>query len=185
MTPDDQAISNVLQREGGRNDRILLIDPGGPTNRGVTLATFSRFLGRPATQEQLWALTEAETREIYDWYIRDMKIEGITDPDVRELVIDLGVLHGALNARRMLQRALGVKDDGAIGPKTIAAMEGVKPLALCLAILAERAVFFGRLITKDLDDLDKDGIPDNTEFAAGWLRARLGEPLREIARRLS
>lgn len=185
MTPDNAAISEVLGREGGRNDRIRLIDPGGPTNRGVTIATYSDFLGRAATEDELWALTEPQTREIYDWYIGRMGIAAVKDPDVRELVIDLGVLHGASNGRRMLQRALGVADDGAIGPKTIAALEKARSLALCVLLLAERAAFFGRHISGDLTDRDKDGIPDATEFAKGWLRARLADPLREIARRLS
>ena len=40
--------------------------------------------------------------------------------------------------------------------------------------------FLGRLISKDLTDADRDGIPDNAEFAAGWFN-RLGELMRDAA----
>jgi len=40
---------------------------------------------------------------------------------------------------------------------------------LALHCIAERLEFYGRIVSKNLTDSDKDGIPDNTEFAFGWM----------------
>ena len=45
---------------------------------------------------------------------------------LRPLVFDIGVLSGQHRAKKQLQKALGVKADGKIGPKTLAAISGKK-----------------------------------------------------------
>ena len=183
MTPDNAAISEVLGREGGRNDRIRLIDPGGPTNRGVTIATYSDFLGRAATEDELWRHRTPDARDLRLVHRADGH-RGGEGPGRPRAGDRSRRAARASNGRRMLQRALGVADDGAIGPKTIAAL-GRPGRWRCACALAERAAFFGRHISGDLTDRDKDGILDATEFAKGSPRVRLADPLREIARRLS
>ena len=57
-TSDEQIIEDiVLVNEGSFTDNP--VDPGGPTNFGVTLHTYSGFLGRPATTDELKAMTQA------------------------------------------------------------------------------------------------------------------------------
>lgn len=59
----DQAVSLTLSFEGGYSDHPL--DPGGATNRGITLATLARHRGKPVSKSEVMALTEAEARAIY------------------------------------------------------------------------------------------------------------------------
>ena len=87
---------------------------------------------------------------------------------------------GPKNAVRFLQRALRAPADGVFGQQTLAALWNQDRRRLFWLVLAECMEFLGRLISKDLTDADRDGIPDNAEFAAGWFN-RLGELMRDAA----
>lgn len=178
MTEDD-ILDDVLRREAGWVDRAD--DHGGPTNRGITLSTYRWRFGAGATIEDLRGLTEEGARAIYRaLYIHGPGFDQLQDPVLRALVVDSGVHSGQGNATRFLQRALEVKDDGQLGPKSLAAIAGWDRDELFDRVLAERMEFLGRLISHDLRDNDHDGIPDNAENASGW-QNRLGGILRSRA----
>jgi lysozyme family protein len=59
----DRALRLVLLHEGGFVDHPR--DPGGATNLGVTLATYSRWIGRQATKAELRRLTPRDVAPIY------------------------------------------------------------------------------------------------------------------------
>lgn len=181
-TDDDLIISAVIAREGGYVNNAA--DKGGPTKYGITLKTLADYRGVapdllvPADVEHL---SEMEARAIYrKRYIEEPGFSALVDADLRGILVDCGVLHGPRNAIRMLQRALGAKDDGILGAITLTAANAWDGKKLARRLLAERLKFLGRLISKDLTDKDKDGIPDNTEFASGWLN-RLADQWEGLA----
>lgn len=176
---DEQIISAILKREGGFVDNPA--DKGGPTNHGITMPTLAEWRGKNVTEADIRTLTEREARDIYKArYVVGPRFHLLADHSVRAVVVDCGVHHGPANAIRMLQRALGVKADGVLGIVTLTAANTTPGHRLALRVLADRVKFFGRLISKDLTDDDQDGIPDNTEFAAGWLN-RVAEMIEEMA----
>jgi lysozyme family protein len=59
----DACLPVILKHEGGYVDDKH--DPGGATNRGVTIGTLSGWLGRPATKAEVRALTVADVTPIY------------------------------------------------------------------------------------------------------------------------
>lgn len=137
----------------------------GPTNFGITAATLGdwRGLGRPASREEVQALTEREARQIYTKrYLTDTRIGEIRNAKLRDLLLDCAVHHGPRRASIWLQEAVGVTADGAIGPKTLAAVAGYgrRGRPLHATILAKRLIFLGELITKD---------PRQAVFAKGWM----------------
>lgn len=168
MTSYDDPIGLVLEHEGGyinhKNDR------GGPTNFGVTQKTYSRWLGRPASIEDVKNMTEETAREIYEsLYLSGPRIHTLPDPP-QTLVLDMAINHGPRNAVRMLQRVINmagfgpISTDGVIGPKTRRALErAVSEMGNYFqnALVEERVKFFHRIVQRD---------PSQEVFLRGWLR---------------
>ncbi len=121
----DAVIADILTHEGGYV--CDPDDPGSHTNFGVTIATLSAWRGRPVEPEEVRNLTRAEAVEIYrERYWSQPRISRLP----RHLwgpVVDMAVHSGANRAIRLLQRVLGVGDDGVIGPVTCAAASEADP----------------------------------------------------------
>jgi lysozyme family protein len=113
--------------EGGFTDDRY--DPGGPTNRGITLKVFADWKGVPLDQSTGPALL-AELRRIPEAAVRDIYFARYWVPaQCAELApplaffhFDAAVNHGVTGAMRLLQRAIGTDADGEIGPNTRAAI---------------------------------------------------------------
>jgi hypothetical protein len=181
---DDDIIDGLIEREvgaeafaelhAGRRASAIHSDPadrGGITNMGITRAGLSEKLGRPATDADVAALTLGSARDFYRWILGNCGIDSASGlaPEVASLVLDIVVNHGRPNGVRILQRALGATVDGIFGSATRAALYRAEPGRLFRELGAARLEFTGRVISGNLHDDDHDGIPDNTEFASGWL----------------
>lgn len=184
-TYDEKLLDEILDvREGPKfTDRPE--DRGGPTRWGITQDTLSAWRGHAVTKEDVALLTREEARAIYRTrYVLKPGFADVRDDLLRGLLVDCGVLHGPLNAVKLLQRALGVADDGEFGPVTRAALEARPARRLFAEVMAQRLSFLGRLVTKDLTDNDRDGIPDAAENDWGWMN-RQADLLREFAREVA
>ncbi len=94
-------IDDILKAEGGWTDRAE--DRGGATNFGITLPTLSDWLGRPATVEDLKALTEEDARALYaDRYIIKPGFSLIGSERLMSIVVDSAVNHGVERAIMIL-----------------------------------------------------------------------------------
>jgi type VI secretion system secreted protein VgrG len=171
-----------LLHEGGWADRAD--DAGGPTNRGITLPPYSRYLKRQATKEELRAMTVEAARAFYWWYMEDAHVDEIADPALRLAVFDAAVTAGASRAWKLVQAALGfpeAQQDGIPGPMTFGAMgRALSGRRLALLVCAARNRWLGRIISGNHTDADRDGMPDNAEAAAGWLD-RTSDLIEEVA----
>jgi lysozyme family protein len=151
----DRALKTVLKWEGGYVNHPN--DPGGATNMGITLKTLAGWRGAPVTAEDVKALTHDEAEAIYKArYWTECKCEAFEFP-VALMVFDAAVNHGPGRAARLLQDALGVTADGAIGPVTLGAAQAKDPKVLATEIAARRMVFYGSLRTFET-------------FGLGWSR---------------
>lgn len=156
----DTIIDGVLDREAGKVNNPH--DPGGPTNRGITLRTLSEELGREATIEELWAMSEDTARRIYrKKYVERPGFLHIADPLLREFLVDCEVNHRPGVGVKFLQRALGLTVDGVLGPLTAAAAGRANAAEVYREVVAQRVAFYGRIITDDPEQ-------DADVFAAGW-----------------
>jgi lysozyme family protein len=121
----------LLRFEGGYvNDPT---DPGGETNKGVTMKTFQQcsqdLLGLDPTSDNLKALTDAQAGVIYKALYWD-KVQGdaYTLQDLANIVCDFYVNAGG-HATKLLQHVLNgmganIAEDGSIGPGTMQALAG-------------------------------------------------------------
>lgn len=109
----DEAFTALIGNEGGYTPG-LSGDGGGETKYGISKRSYPL--------ENIKGMTLERAREIYQrdyWW----KAGCDTVPDgVKFSLFDMAVNSGCLPAIRCVQRAVGVDDDGIIGPKTLQAM---------------------------------------------------------------
>ncbi|WP_377723132.1 glycoside hydrolase family 108 protein [Comamonas nitrativorans] len=151
----DIAFERLIGHEGGYVNHPE--DPGGETNWGITLRT-AREAGYTGSMRDL---TREQAKEIYRVaYWGRAKAEQY-DGAVAFQVFDAAVNHGIGQAIRFLQRAVGVADDGAIGPVTLAAVRAMSVTDVLARFNAERLDFYTKLSTWPT-------------FGKGWARRVVG-----------
>ena len=110
--------SFILSWEGGFvND---LRDPGGATNKGVTLATFRSVFDKDKTVKDLKKITDSQWMTIFKTKFWDRyKADSIKDEWITYLLVDWLWTSGPGNAIERVQKFLGLKIDGIVGNVTI------------------------------------------------------------------
>lgn len=147
----DQAFDILLKHEGGFSDHAA--DPGGKTRYGITEAV-AREVGYRGDMREL--PLDLAKRIYKDRYWDAVRAEELPAA-VRYAVFDAAVNSGPRQAILWLQRAVGVKDDGIIGPQTLAAVHAADPERLLRRMLAQRLRFMTNL-------------PNWGSFSRGWAR---------------
>ena len=144
-------------------------DAGGATNMGITLNTYTTYCRRKGypcpTVERLKRLTEEQWQDIMRTMYWDV-VHGddIVSQSVALAIYDWAVHSGPGTAIKHVQRLLGVKADGIVGPITLAAINSASPLPLFGQIQQDRKKFLGSLCTSD----DIQSVR-NRKFLNGWL----------------
>lgn len=147
----DTAFNTLLKHEGGFSDHPS--DPGGKTRYGITEAV-AREAGYRGDMREL---PIDLAKRIYKTRYWDAVRADELPEAVRYAVFDAAVNSGPRQAILWLQRAVGVKDDGIIGPQTLAAVRAADPERLLRRILAQRLRFM-------------TGLPNWPTFGRGWAR---------------
>ena len=157
----DDLIESVLIREGGFVNHPD--DRGGPTNMGITQKTLADFLSREVSVHDVQNLSKETAVSIYyqNYWMKPGFHKLDLSPVLTDIIFDTAVHSGPRRAVKMLQAAVWCKEDGVMGPKTIAAAERFSELQLACSYMGARIEFLGRLITKQ---------PSQAAFAHGWMR---------------
>ena len=147
----DQAFHALLGHEGGFSDHPA--DPGGKTRFGITEAVAREAGYRGDMRELPIDLAKRIYKDRYWDAVRADELPAA----VRYAVFDAAVNSGPRQAIRWLQRAVGAKDDGIIGPVTLAAVRAADPERVLRRVLAARLRFM-------------TGLPNWPAFGRGWAR---------------
>jgi lysozyme family protein len=147
----DQAFDVLLKHEGGFVDHKD--DPGGATRFGITEAVAREVGYRGDMRDLPIALAARIYRERYWDAVKAEQLPAA----VRYVVFDAAVNSGVTQAARWLQRAVGVRDDGVIGPQTLAAVAQHQPDVLVRRFLSQRLRFMS-------------GLANWPAFGRGWAR---------------
>jgi lysozyme family protein len=141
----DEALARLLVHEGGYSNHPS--DPGGPTNWGITLRDARAYWKQDATASDVRNLPRAVAKSIFRTkYWAALACDELP-AGVDYAVFDYGVNSGIGRAAKVLQRLLGLADDGTIGPRTLAAAACADAGRLIDAICDERLAFLQGLRT--------------------------------------
>jgi peptidoglycan hydrolase-like protein with peptidoglycan-binding domain len=154
-----EALRFSLRWEGGYVDHPS--DPGGETNKGVTISTYNAYRRRKGvTSQSVRYITDAEVHEIYrEMYWKSSQC----DLKVRPLAIvhfDTAVNFGVGGSTLFLQEVLGVTADGAYGPGTRAALARANNAQTAKRYCQARIDYRYRRVNQN---------PSQRVFLAGWL----------------
>lgn len=152
----DKAFEVLIGHEGGYVNNPS--DPGGETKYGVSKRAYPDVDIANLTIEQAKAI-----------YLRDYWQRARCDelpPTVAFQVFDTAVNSGIGQSIRFLQRAVGVADDGHVGPLTINAVRRLDAESIAARFNGHRLEFMTKLSTFDV-------------FGRGWAR-RIAKNLQEI-----
>ncbi len=97
-------------------------DPGGATNKGITLATFRRYVKKGGTVSDLRNITDEQVAKVYRKHYWDAVSGDDLPAGLDYAMFDFGVNSGPSRAIKFLQWALAVPQDGKLGPVTMAAV---------------------------------------------------------------
>lgn len=153
----------ILKWEGGYVNHPS--DKGGATNRGITQAVYDDWrAGQGIPRQPVSGISGDEVKKIYlARYWKLGKCDQLPPP-LDYVHFDGCVNHGNKQAAKFLQRALGVEDDGAIGPQTLAAVRQDDAAGrieeVCENILDQREAFYQALT---------ENKPHQKVFLRGWL----------------
>jgi lysozyme family protein len=157
----DTIIDKILKAEGGYVNNPN--DNGGPTNFGVTQETYTRYLGRAASINDIKTMPIAHARDIFKkQYYFAPKINLLPE-ELQPVVTDACVLYGPKRAIIFLQKVLNVAQDGVLGPATAkAATDFIAAHGIVEVVndyVEERIAFCERIVARN---------PSQKIFLKGW-----------------
>ncbi|OBQ52879.1 hypothetical protein JJL45_09140 [Tamlana sp. s12] len=170
MASYNPAIQLILKHEGGYqnhpNDKGNYNSKGAlvGTNYGISAPVLERWKGYPPTEIDVKNLSLTESKEIYNLYFwKPIWGDEIIDQDVAEIIFDHSVNAGTGNGAKLVQKTLNklghsLVVDGAIGIKTLTALNNTDPLFFFQAYKEGRVAYY-KSISKGT----------NSVFLNGWI----------------
>ena len=164
MSNVNKAIDFVLMQEDSKISGVITDNPsdhGGRTRYGVAERfhpdlTKTGYYDSMSNQE---ALVVAD--KIYeDQYATPLYLAKINDQSVANALLSFAINQGLDQAVRIFQRAIGVDDDGKMGPKTLAAANNYSPTVLLNSLYNMEAAYYNRIVALN---------PTQHVFLAGWI----------------
>jgi len=164
MSNVNKAIDWVLEQEDSNLSGKITnnhADSGGRTRFGVAEKyhpdlTKTGFYDSMSNQDAL-----AIADHIYDnQYAKPLYLEQINDQNIANALLSFAINQGLEQAVRIFQRAIGVDDDGQMGPKTLMAANNYSPTVLLNSLYAMESAYYNRIVALN---------PSQHVFLAGWI----------------
>ena len=152
----DASLKRLLVHEGGYTNHPS--DPGGPTNFGITIYDYKKYVNQDATAADIKAMTLAQAKSIYRAKYWDAQRCDDLPAGVDYAVFDYGVNSGIGRSGKVLRRVLKLVDN------TSVVSDGV--------ILAARRYDAKKLINDICDERLRflTGLKTWKVFGTGWAR---------------
>ena len=139
-------------------------DSGGATMMGITIHTYAAYRKKkglpPPTEEDLRNISKEEWLDIYKTMFWDeVKGDAFNSQSVANIMVDWYWMSGIIAIKR-LQFIVGTKQDGNVGPKTLAAIHSKSQKELFTQLKNARYNHFISIVKKS---------PEKRKFLKGWL----------------
>ena len=143
----DDALRRLLVHEGGYSNHPS--DPGGPTNFGITIADYRKYVKPDATADDVRNMSRAtRRRRIYRKRYWDVQRCDELPAGVDYSIFDYGVNSGIGRSGKVLRRVVGLPDNtSAVTDQVLAYARVRDPKVLVAAICDERLAFLKSLRT--------------------------------------
>lgn len=152
----DESLRRLLEHEGGYTNHPS--DPGGPTNFGITIFDYRKYVMPGATAGDVRSMTLDQAKVIYRAKYWDAQHCDTLPAGVDYATFDYGVNSGIGRSGRVLRRVLHLSDDSSeVTPDVILAANAANAQDLVGLICDERLRFLKQLRTWPV-------------FGAGWGR---------------
>ena len=159
-----ETFQHAYERARAKGIVKLKNDSGGATMCGVTIGTFTdwrRNHGKPKpTINDLRTLSYDEWLAILKSVFWDpCKADQIANQSIANMLVDWRWVNGS-QAIRDMQTTFSLVPDGAVGPKTLAALNAVPALTVFNRLKAAREQSYRRIVARN---------PAKKGFLVGWL----------------
>ena len=139
----EACLKGMLRSEGGFVNHPK--DPGGMTNLGVTKRVWESWVKREVTEQEMRDLKPGQVRDLYKTLYWDAcrcdELPWGVDYSVFDFAVNAGVKRSIIT----LQRGIGVKDDGILGPGTMKAVQETDPIRIIGGYFDSRIRFYQQL----------------------------------------
>lgn len=166
MSDFKTALKITLSHEGGYSN--VAGDTGGETYQGISRKNWPAWRGwpivdkaKPLKQNQLLKdqrLADLVEVFYYDHFWKPIQGERIADQRVANFLLDFYINSG-YHAVKTAQRLIGAKEDGVMGPNTLAAINAAEPAELLSRLKAARLSFLKGIVARN---------PSQEKFLNGW-----------------
>lgn len=150
-----QALDELLRHEGGYTNNPH--DPGGPTNFGITIYDYRKYINRAGTARDVRRMTVDQAKAIYRAKYWDAQRCDDLPSGVDYAIFDYGVNSGIGRSGRVLRHLLKLPPGTTINSAVVAEAQKHKPAELVNQICDERLRFLQSLHTWPV-------------FGRGWTR---------------
>ena len=141
-----EAIRRLLMHEGGYTNHPS--DPGGPTNFGITIHDYRKYVKTDATADDVRRMSLNEAKAIYRSKYWNAQACDQLPVGVDYSMFDYGVNSGIGRSGKVLRRVCGLPDNThVVNDQVLAAVAKRDPAAVVAAINDERLAFLKRLRT--------------------------------------
>ena len=153
------AVAQVLKHEGGFVNHPA--DKGGATNWGITKRVYEAHVGRTVTVDEIKNMPQSVAAAIYKKNYWDaVGGDKIKSYGVAFALFDQAVNRGVGTVVKQTQKILGLPQDGAMGPKTLAALNAVGETEFLARFFAASLASYNAIVAAR---------PEQGVFLRGWM----------------
>ncbi len=162
MAEYEKAFTKLINQEGTTftNDPN---DHGGATKFGITQHSWDAFMADLPNSQMPRDVADLKIDHAHLFYMScywtPLRCTQVTSQPLAEALFSIAVNQGAGTVAKRLQALVGVTPDGAIGPKTLEAINAIDAMHLLNKFLDVTQAYYDHIVERD---------STQSRFARGW-----------------